>query len=66
MSHVRIVSQFLTPVTKLFGCVMNFGGTTNKKKKEKPRITGSMTGEGREEEMKYLLSTMGESDGYLY
>lgn len=35
MSHVRIVSQFLTPVTKLFGCVMNFGGTTNKKKKGK-------------------------------
>ena len=36
------------------------------KKRKKPRITGSMTGEGREEEMKYLLSTMGESDGYLY
>ena len=54
MSHVRIVSQFLTPVTKLFGCVMNFGGTTNRKKKEKTSNNRSMTGEGREEEMKYL------------
>ena len=56
MSHVITVSQFLTPFTKLFGLVMNFGGTANQNEDKKTLNNGSMTslargegGEGGEE-----------------